>query len=192
MKRLLLLAMLVLGATFAPRVHAQGDADRDAQAREYFGLGRYREALDIYGKLFAETLHPTYLRNIARCYQNMGEPEKALATFREYLRKAKDLKPGERAEVEGYMREMDQEIKRRQQGAPLLSPSGAAAEPQARLVADASPAERDEAPPMYKRAWFWVAVGVVAAAAAGTAIVLSSRSSAPPAADLGYMTANPK
>ena len=46
-------------------------------------------------------MHPTYMRNIARCFQNMGQPDKAMLSFREYLRQSTDLTPEPRAQVEG-------------------------------------------------------------------------------------------
>src|SRR5207248_1136716 len=79
----------------------------EMQAREAYAAGNYQEALNLYAKLYAETLHPTYLRNIGRCHQNLGEPEKAIASFREYLRKARELSTDERAEVEGFIHEME-------------------------------------------------------------------------------------
>ena len=79
---------------------------QELQAREAFAAGRYQEALDSFAKLYAETLHPTYLRNVGRCYMNMDQPDRALNSFREYLRKAKDLSAAERTEVEGFIDEM--------------------------------------------------------------------------------------
>jgi len=93
---------------------ASGRGEREAKARELFAVGQYREALALYGKLYADTAHPTYLRNIGRCYQNLREPDKAISSFEEYLRQAKGLSPEQRAVVEGYIREMD-ELKRKQQ-----------------------------------------------------------------------------
>ena len=61
------------------------------KARTHFAAGEYKQALDIYARLYAETMHPTYLRNIARCHQNLGDADKAISSFREYLRKARDL-----------------------------------------------------------------------------------------------------
>src|SRR5664279_1084025 len=80
---------------------------REMQARQAYAAGNYKEALDIYTRLYAEKLHPTYLRNIGRCYQNLQDPEHALSSFREYLRKAKDMPADERSEVEGYIKEME-------------------------------------------------------------------------------------
>jgi tetratricopeptide (TPR) repeat protein len=86
---------------------------REIGARQLFAVGKYAEALEIYGKLYAETTHPTYLRNIGRCYQNLGEPDRAISSFREYLRQARDLSPDQRQVVEGYMAEMES-LKRQQ------------------------------------------------------------------------------
>jgi hypothetical protein len=57
---------------------------REMQAREAYGAGNYKDALAIFTKLFAETLHPTYLRNIGRCYQNLNDPDHAISSFHEY------------------------------------------------------------------------------------------------------------
>ena len=66
-------------------------------------------------------MHPTYLRNIARCHQNLGNADKAISSFREYLRKAQDLTPDQRAEIEGYIAEMEQ-LKQSQAGGRATPP----------------------------------------------------------------------
>ena len=86
--------------------HAQQRDQREIHAQELFVLGRYPAALEIYGKLYAETNHPTYLRNIGRCYQKMGDPDKAIDSFREYLQHAKNLPADQRDVIEGYIRDM--------------------------------------------------------------------------------------
>ena len=95
----------VLGIN-ARTAHAETDR-REIQARESFASGRYQDDLDLFVKLYAETVHPNYLRNIGRCYQNLGEPDKAIGSFREYLRQAKAIGPDERHQVEGYIKEME-------------------------------------------------------------------------------------
>ena len=157
------------------------------QAREAYAAGRYQDALDIYVKLYAEQLHPNYLRNIGRCQQNLAQPDKAISSFREYLRKARNLAPGEREEIEGYIREME-ELKRQQAAAaqPVapgpatttlpLTPAPAADPtlPTPPLQLTAPPDAPAESPPIYKRWWFWTAVGV--AVVGGTvAVVLATR-----------------
>jgi hypothetical protein len=107
----LCLIELVLSGLAGGPAFAQSRADRETRARELFAAGSYHEALDIYTKLYAETTHPTYIRNIGRCYQNLGDSDRAIASFREYLRQAKDLTPEQRAQVEAYIVEM-KELKR--------------------------------------------------------------------------------
>lgn len=144
---------------------------REMQAREAFAAGSYKEALDIYTKLYAEKLHPTYLRNIGRCYQNLHESDRAISSFREYLRKAKDMPADERAEVEGYIKEMDDLQKQNAVAAkPVPQPLPVAAppvtpapQPQPLVYVD-QPAPAPAPAPFYKRAWFWgVVAGVVVA-----------------------------
>jgi tetratricopeptide (TPR) repeat protein len=188
------LAALVLIGVLAQAAPGQaapkGKDSRELQAREAFATGHYREAIDLYGKLYAEKLHPTYLRNIGRCYQKLKEPENAIDTFRDYLRQAKHLPADEQKEIEGYIADMEA-LKERQAAqavpaakppaplteeaapaalppsapAPKLQPAPPARETQ--LLAE-KPAPPPESPPFYERGWFWgVAAGVVAVAVVG-------------------------
>jgi len=161
----------------AARAEAAGD-QRELKAREEFVAGRYQQALDLFAKLYAETLHPVYLRNIGRCYQNLGDADKAIITFRDYLRKHKAISADERAEVEGFIAEME-ELKKQKAGgtgaaAPAPEPPKAAstvtplpsapepktsgAAPEALVTAPAGPAA-EESSPVYTRWWFWTLVG---------------------------------
>ena len=109
-------AVVLAAALLAPSAHAYAAPDsRELKAREAFAAQRYQDALDLFAKLYAETLHPIYLRNIGRCYQNLGQPDQAITSFREYLRKAKNLPAEETREIEGYIKEME-ELKRQQGG----------------------------------------------------------------------------
>ena len=81
-------------AMLATRTAMAAD-QRELKAREAFAAQRYQDALDLFAKLYAETLHPIYQRNIGRCYQNMGQPDNAITSFREYLRRAKNLPASE-------------------------------------------------------------------------------------------------
>lgn len=190
--------LLLVLLSLLPVTSAQAAPDkRELQAREDFGAGRYQEALDVFAKLYAEKLHPVYLRNIGRCYQNLGNPERAISSFREYLRKMKHVSDDERAEIEGYIHEME-ELEKSQAAAktpvePLPSaqrpsdPSGAVTlapppplvTPPAMVTAAPSPAApspaSSEDQPLYAHWWFWGAVGVVVVGAAvGTAAALGA------------------
>ena len=182
---------------------AVAEDQRDVKARQLFAVGKYAEALEIFGNLYAETLHPTYLRNVGRCWQNLREPDKAISSFSEYLRQGKNLSPTQRAEVEGYIHEME-ELKRKQKAEATAS-SGevdlhprlttAAAPPPEAVVSAGPERERgaeDTASPFYTRWWFWTLAAAVVAGGVAGAIVLSSGGT--PSADttFGTMGAHPK
>ena len=114
--------LIALLAVAAAGTGAQAAVDqREMKAREAFAVGKYQEALDLFAKLYAEKLHPNYLRNIGRCYQNLGEPDQAINSFREYLRKAKTVSADERQEVEGYIKEME-DLRAKQQATATPPP----------------------------------------------------------------------
>jgi tetratricopeptide (TPR) repeat protein len=125
--RILAVTVVLVALAFAAPGRAAGDEGAELKARTHFAAGEYKEALEIYARLYAETMHPTYLRNIARCHQNLGNADKAISSFREYLRKAHDLTPEQRREIEGYIAEMEQ-LKQSRAGA-AAGPSLNAASP---------------------------------------------------------------
>jgi hypothetical protein len=186
---LTLLTFTAAGMTAVPEAHAAKKEKKDSgkaridpremQAREAFAASRYQEALDLYAKLYAEKLHPTFLRNIGRCHQSMGNPDEAILSFRDYLRKASDLPPSERQEVEGFITEMEALKEKRRQEQAEKSAAVVAPAPGDGQVAVAPPPQpaglnlqpapqpepEPEPTPVYRRTWFWVATGVVVAAA---------------------------
>lgn len=145
------------------------------QAREAFAAGNYKDALDLYTRLYAEKLHPTYLRNIGRCYQNLDDRDHAISSFREYLRKAKDLPADERAEVEGYIKELEDAKQKAaaaeaEKSKPVPLPLPPPPPPQQITVVQPQPAPPpEESHPIYTKGWFWgVVAGVVAVGVVGT------------------------
>ena len=80
---------------------------REEVARAFFAAAKYQEAIDIYSQLFARYLHPDYIYNIGRCYQNLGDPDKALQSFQEFSRKSKHMDPSLRKELDGHIKEME-------------------------------------------------------------------------------------
>jgi len=170
-------AVVVVFALALGAVRAEAAADaREVKAREDFAAGRFQEALDVFARLYAETLHPIYLRNIGRCYQNLGKPDRAIATFRDYLRKHTKMSADERKEVEGFIKEMEDLQERQREAAARPAPStapppapapAAPAEtaPQAVLVNTPTSTPASEDSPVYTRWWFWTIVGAVAVGA---------------------------
>jgi hypothetical protein len=171
------------------------------QAREDFAAGRYAEALELFAKLYAQTLHPVYLHNIGRCHQKMREPDKAIDAFRDYLAKSRKISPDDRAMIEGYIAEME---KLRDEQAAKTAPVPAAPSPAPAPVAPSpatstveinvapapssppgaslvavAPASPAKETPVYTRWWFWTAAGALVAGGVATALVFSSGTNRP-------------
>jgi hypothetical protein len=185
---------VVLGVLLAVALasgEALADRATEMKAREAFAAGRYEDALGLFAKLYAETLHPVYLRNIGRCHQKLRQPEKAIDKFHEYLAKEKKITADERAEIESYIKEM--EVLRDEQAkaaapppppptvVPVTPPPTANPYPpppptnttSGMLVSQPPPPGETETP-IYKKWWFWTGVGAVVAGGVVAAVVLSS------------------
>ena len=186
----------------APAAHAaKTDNATEMKAREAFAAGRYDEALDLFAKLYAQTLHPVYLRNIGRCHQKLRQPEQAIDKFNEYLVKEKKISADERKEIDGYIKDMetlrDEQARqkapppaaghadqRRQQSAAAAAElqllSAAAAQTgttSGTLVAQPPPPQEDA--PIYKKWWFWTGIGAVVVTSVIVAVVLTSGTTKP-------------
>src|SRR5688572_21117412 len=89
------------------RAQAAARQARGQQAARAFLLGRYDEALAIYVDLYVESDgRVEYLRNIGRCQQKLGQHERALQAFKDYLLRAK-ISAAERAEVRAFIAEVE-------------------------------------------------------------------------------------
>jgi hypothetical protein len=186
------------------------DNPTEMQARQEFAAGRYDKALELFAKLYAETLHPVYLRNIGRCHQKMREPQKAIDAFKDYLAKApktgkEKVTADERAEIEGYIKEMEalRDEQARAAATPPVTPvtpvqpvtppnpTGAGTPPplpSATPPADQltmTPPPAPEGHPIYTRWWFWTGVGVLLAAGITTTALILSSGSDKPACPMG-------
>jgi tetratricopeptide (TPR) repeat protein len=174
--------LLALPALAAGKQPARNDSE--SAARTAFTDGRYADALAGYQKLYDDTHHPTYLRNVGRCQQMLKQPDAAIAAFREYLRISPDLPATARDQVEGFIRDM-QELKRQRAEAsappahentppaPSTSferPASAPAETRPPYVSDSPAVEKKE-----RHGWLWATGGAVAVAAGVLAVVLLSR-----------------
>jgi len=193
----------VLGFVFAclvavPIANAKGgDNSTELKAREAFAAGRYDEALDLFAKLYAQTLHPVYLRNIGRCHQKLRQPDQAIDKFREYLAKERKISGDERKEIDGYIKEMEalkEEQARQNTPPPPANPPPPTYNPpppnyypqqppysgstSGTLIAQ--PAPREEETPVYKKWWFWTLIGAAAAGTVVAVLLLSGGKDMPP------------
>jgi hypothetical protein len=209
----LLAVGLALGAQSATEGTARAADKTELKAREAFAAGKYDDALELFAKLYAETLHPVYLRNIGRCYQKMQKPDQAIDKFREYLAKEKKVTPDEKAEIDGYIKEMEdlKAAQAKQAAAAQQPPPGPVTPvtntppppanntpppnwtpppatgpgPSATLVSQPPPAEKESH--FYSSPWFWTGVGVVVIGGVVAAVLLSSGGTEKPACPSGVV-----
>ena len=181
-------ALLVCALALAGGARA-AHAEDPYQAREVEAkkacLARHTDrGIELLAELYAETNDPTYIYNQARCFQQGGKSQEALNSFREYLRKARDLPADEKAQVQGYITELEAQTR---QASPATPPDLAAHPPGAGSGAGgdhpvdltARPADESSGAPIYKKWWFWTGVGVLLAGAAVTVVAVATSGGGP-------------
>lgn len=185
--RLVLAAVLLLAAldaSAADRAAQHKTQQRNQTAIKAYAAGEYAKALDLYAQLYADTLHPVYLRNIGRCHQKMRNPEKAIDAFRDYLAKIERVTDKDRREVEAYIKEMEEMLQGHDVPLPAPAPPLPTASPERPVPIVMIPGATDRAPenetPIYKKWWLWTGVGAVVVGAVAIGIVLSSGGSSRP------------
>src|SRR5262245_53322185 len=95
--------MTALGLAVVLSLSAAAKAEDDTQAaKKYFQWAqnlykqaRYAEAITKFEEAYRLKPHPTIFFNMGRCYEQLGDLNKALKNYREYLRVAPDAKDRE-------------------------------------------------------------------------------------------------
>jgi tetratricopeptide (TPR) repeat protein len=172
--RILLLGLLVLVAAAPMRAAQAQDDPRERRANSLFREGAYQQAREILQALYVDTGHPTYLRNVGRCYQEMGDAERAIEAFQQYLQVAPALPDDKRRDIEDRITRMEQ-LRREKQLAAAATTRPAVVLRAPPVLASRAPAAdtaaRPEAPPFFRRWWFWTAAAVATGVVAGTIYV---------------------
>jgi hypothetical protein len=145
-------AVVVASLAVSAPALAQGRTHTPAQKRELerkaqtaFTGGRYAEAAQILENLYQESAEPIYLRNSGRAYQKLGDPDRAISRFQDYLQRASALTQEERDEVAGFIREME-DLRRRRTPAPPPPPPPVVPAPAPAGMTPLSPAPSPTAP----------------------------------------------
>jgi hypothetical protein len=168
---------------------------KEMAARKAFAAGDWDKALDLFSDLYAETLHPVYLRNIGRCHQKKRDPQKALDAFHDYLAKSKSVSADERREIDGYMKEMEslrdelaQKAVRDQQAVQAKTERPLPPPPPLAATTLATEPVPPAAEPVYKKWWLWTALGAVVAGGIVAAVVVSKSGSPMKVCPVGVVT----
>jgi len=138
-----LAALALMALCLAPlRARAQQRDPREVDAKRACLGGRPDRGIELLAELYAETNDATYIYNQARCYQQNGRAQDAITRFRESLRKSPTVYAGERAQVQGFISELEAQV--RVAPAPPPAPVPAAAAPAvATPVGSPAPDARD-------------------------------------------------
>jgi hypothetical protein len=112
------IAVLVLTAVSARRAQASRSS-RFAEARRACASGQLERGIQLLADLIAENNDSAAIYHQARCYQDNGRPEQALARFREFLRSSPNLTTEGRDEVIGFMARLEYELEEKaRRGSP--------------------------------------------------------------------------
>jgi len=109
MRRLVAGTVLCILSLIAPAGAHAASAEKEARAlfqraEMSFNLGKFPEALADYQAAYEAKPLPGFLFNIAQCYRNMGNPERARFFYRRYL--ALEPRTSNRRLVEDLIAEM--------------------------------------------------------------------------------------
>jgi tetratricopeptide (TPR) repeat protein len=210
-----LIASTALGAPKrpAPRGEAPAhDARKEKAARisfdkaeRAFNLGKFDEALTAYETAYEQLPLPAFLFNIAQCYRNLGNHERAAFFYQRYL--SLDPDAPNRAVVEELVEEQREamEVARVAASAntatpapgspPNLNATAPASEDRSFIQGQRSDVTDRGEVPIHRRWWPWAMVGGVVAAGLVAGLMLSGGgSSALPTGKLGFLdcrNANP-
>lgn len=112
--------LLALGVVTLGVPRASADSARVRQARELFlqaesayRLGAYNQALEQFESALELARRPSILLNIAQCHRQLGNADKALRFYGQYLSEWERFRPGieapYRREVEGHIARLTEE-----------------------------------------------------------------------------------
>jgi hypothetical protein len=101
------MALLCLAGVARAASTGHDDEALADRAHEACRSGRVDEGVRLLRDYLARTDDPNAVFNIARCYQQNGRREQAVAAFHEYLHRVPRLALAERAEVEGHLRALE-------------------------------------------------------------------------------------
>jgi tetratricopeptide (TPR) repeat protein len=174
----------------APSEDARAEARSHAeQARTFFDLGRFEEALEHYNAAYELVPAPGVLFNMGQCHRLLGNHERALFFFQGYLRgvpeapnrqlvedlmaRSEEALEQERSE-EARAEEAREEEQRLEEEEQRLEEERRRLEEERRAAEEerARAEEREEErTPAYRTWWFWTIIGVVVAGATAGGVV---------------------
>lgn len=180
----LLISLLLL--TLIGPAGARGPSGQDARAERLYrqGMlrlddGNFRGAITAFQAAYEAKPLARLLYLIGHAHRKLGQPASALRYYEEYRKAATDLSPGFREELDQQIAELRDLAQRTGRLAGPPPPPGstqdASAGPGPALLLAGSPGQPARRP-LYKKWWFWTAIGTgvtVLAIAIGAGVAAS-------------------
>jgi tetratricopeptide (TPR) repeat protein len=140
------------------------------QAEVHFSVGEFERALDLYKQAYKLMPLPGFLFNIGQCHRNLGQHDKALFFYRQYLLRAPQAQ--NREEVQKLIAICEAAL-RREPGPPATRPAPQPP-PATASAAATQPSPPPPPPPPARRklrpVWFFATLGAGVALVATGAI----------------------
>ena len=119
MKRMITVAGAALFAASLARAQPKTADEWDKEGETQYSLGNFDGAAESFKKAFEVGNKPNYLYNVAQAYRQGNKCKEAQFFYKRFLDlkdndKAKPLTPERRAEVEGFINDLEECIKRQQ------------------------------------------------------------------------------
>lgn len=200
----------------ASEAQRKAEAKRLAdEATRKYNLGQFQEALDGYSKAYETFPAPSLLFNLGQCHRSLGNHERAVFFYEGYLREKpnaanRDVVEELLTEERGLLtkQRQDEEAQRaaeaetRKKAAEEEARKKAAEDAERQRAADDERRRRSSliglsaggeaageghAQPVYKRWWFWTAIGVGVGVLAGSTVYIVQRDTVLPAGSLGTL-----
>jgi len=157
--------------------------DHYKQGEEAFAAGRYDEAYREFESGYQLAPRPVFLLNMAHSERRRGDLKNARALYKKFL--LVDPESKYRGEVEQVLQELDNALAAEEAARPTIAPPTLAPAPPPVVAPplvttppvttrSGSDQEYGEPRPLYRRWWFWAAIGGAVAAAVVTGVALSS------------------
>jgi tetratricopeptide (TPR) repeat protein len=203
----------------ASEAQRKAEAKRLADdATRKYNLGQFQEALDGYSKAYETYPAASLLFNLGQCHRSLGNHERAVFFYEGYLREkpnapnrdvVEELLTEERGlltkqradeetrkkQDEEARRKADEETAKRKQAEEAERQQAAEDERRRRASLIGTSAGGDggtRSEPVYKRWWFWTAIGVGVGVLAGSTIYITQRDTVLPAGSLGTLDGRPE
>jgi tetratricopeptide (TPR) repeat protein len=183
----------------ARTVHADPSPEQVAEAKRLFeegtsayNLAEYDKAVEKYKAAYRIVPNPYFIYNIAQAYRLAKDFDKSLQFYDSFLTQLPNTP--NRAEVEGFMNDLKQQIAARDKaaqtnpkgpvnpGEPITkipSPDKVTVGADSGTPTPQTPTDQSPHRPIYKKWWFWAGIGAVAVGATVLAVSASGGSSDP-------------